>query len=104
MCAYSPCGRICTCVVPSSSTVPFPNGKSEVLLYVPRYDFNWQTRYVLSQPRFLPAGTHLECTGTWDNSKDNPNNPDPSRTVSWGQQTEDEMMIGFFEYVEDKAR
>ena len=78
----------------------FPDGSSETLLSVPNYDFNWQTRYVLQEPRLLPAGTRLVVKGTWDNSSENPNNPDPTRTVSWGQQTEDEMMIGFFEFYE----
>ena len=78
----------------------YPDGSEEVLLDVPSYDFNWQTRYVLAEPKGLPAGTELICTGTWDNSSTNPDNPDPGRTVSWGQQTDDEMMIGFFEYYE----
>lgn len=79
----------------------YPDGTSEVLLFVPDYDFGWQTRYVLAEPKLMPAGTKLVCTGTWDNSAANPENPDPSRTVSWGQQTNDEMMIGFFEYYEE---
>ncbi|REJ76796.1 MAG: cytochrome c [Acidobacteria bacterium] len=79
----------------------FPDGSEEILLLVPDYDFDWQTRYVLAEPKRLPAGTRLVCTGTWDNSDANPDNPDPTRRVSWGQQTSDEMMIGFFEYYEE---
>lgn len=78
----------------------YPDGSQEVLLRVPDYDFAWQTRYILAEPKALPAGTKLVCTGTWDNSAANPDNPDPSSDVSWGQQTDDEMMIGFFEYYE----
>ena len=78
----------------------FPDGSQEILLEVPDYDFDWQTRYVLAQPKRIPAGTELVATGTWDNSSTNPNNPDPTVDVSWGQQTDDEMMIGFFEYYE----
>ena len=78
----------------------YPDGSEEILLEVPDYDFNWQTRYLLSEPKRIPAGTELVCTGTWDNSSANPSNPDPSVDVSWGQQTDDEMMIGFFEYYE----
>jgi hypothetical protein len=78
----------------------YPDGRSEILLSVPDYDFGWQTHYVLAAPKPMPAGTKLVVTGTWDNSSANPSNPDPSVTVSWGQQTDDEMMIGFFEYYE----
>ena len=79
----------------------FPDGSQEILLEVPDYDFDWQTSYVLAEPKRLPAGTELVVTGTWDNSSANPDNPDPTVDVSWGQQTDDEMMIGFFEYYED---
>jgi thiol-disulfide isomerase/thioredoxin len=76
-------------------TATFPDGTSEVLLDVPKYDFNWQLRYELTEPRVLPKGTVIECTATFDNSANNPNNPDPSKTIGWGQQSWDEMMIGF---------
>jgi peroxiredoxin len=76
----------------------YPGGRSEVLLDVPRYDFNWQLRYELAEPKRLPRGTRLVCTARWDNSADNPANPDPTRTVGWGDQTSDEMFIGFFAY------
>ncbi len=77
----------------------FPDGRHEVLLDVPRYDFNWQLRYELAEPMLLPKGTKLKATAVYDNSADNPNNPDPEKTVHWGQQSWDEMMIGFMTYV-----
>jgi peroxiredoxin len=76
----------------------YPDGKREVLLSVPRYDFGWQTTYELAQPVRLPAGTKLECVGHFDNSKENPNNPDPSVTVRWGLQTWQEMLAGVVDY------
>jgi peroxiredoxin len=76
----------------------FPDGKKETLLFVPRYDFNWQSNYRLKKPLRLPAGTRIECTAHFDNSEDNPNNPDPTKAVRWGDQTWDEMMIGFVDY------
>jgi peroxiredoxin len=76
-----------------------PGGKSEVLLDVPHYDFNWQTGYRLTEPLNLPAGTKVHATAHYDNSADNPNNPDPTKTVRWGDQTWNEMMIGYFDVV-----
>jgi peroxiredoxin len=76
----------------------YPDGKSEVLLSVPRYDFGWQANYRLAKPLRLPAGTRIECTAFFDNSKENPNNPDPKVSVHWGDQTWEEMMIGFVDY------
>ncbi len=76
----------------------FPDGKSEILLRVPRYDFNWQSHYRLAKPLDLPAGTRIECTAHFDNSADNLNNPDPQKAVRWGEQTWEEMMIGFVDY------
>jgi mono/diheme cytochrome c family protein len=74
----------------------YPDGKEEVLLDVPTYDFNWQTTYHLKEPKEIPEGTKLVCTATWDNSEDNLSNPDPTKNVSWGEQTFEEMMIGFY--------
>lgn len=74
----------------------YPNGTREVLLDVPRYDFNWQIDYLLREPKLLPKGTRLECAAHFDNSAKNLSNPDPSKTVTFGEQTWDEMMIGFF--------
>ncbi len=75
----------------------YPDGKREVLLDVPGYDFGWQTSYRLAEPKLLPKGTRLECLAHFDNSKDNLNNPDPKKSVRFGDQTFEEMMIGFFE-------
>ncbi len=75
----------------------YPDGRREVLLDVPRYDFGWQTSYRLSEPKFMPRGTLLECFAKFDNSEDNLNNPDPKAAVRFGDQTFEEMMIGFFE-------
>lgn len=74
----------------------FPDGRRSVLLDIPRYDFNWQTDYMLAEPLRLPAGSRIACRGVFDNSADNLNNPDPSATVRWGDQTWDEMLIGYF--------
>jgi thiol-disulfide isomerase/thioredoxin len=76
----------------------YPDGRRETLLDVPRYDFNWQLRYELAEPKRLSFGTRLICTAHWDNSADNPANPDPTRDVGWGDQTYDEMLIGFIAY------
>jgi mono/diheme cytochrome c family protein len=75
----------------------YPDGRHEALLSVPRYDFGWQTTYRLDEPKRMPQGTVLQCVAHYDNSADNLNNPNPSVTVGWGDQTFDEMMIGFFE-------
>ena len=77
----------------------YPDGKKEVLLRVPEYDFNWQTVYRLEKPLRLPAGTRIDCTAIFDNSSKNRNNPNPGRIVLWGEQTWEEMMIGFVDYV-----
>ena len=78
----------------------YPNGKKEVLLSVPHYDFKWQHLYRLAQPKRLPAGTRLICRGAHDNSPQNPDNPDPNATVRFGDQTFDEMFIGYFNYTD----
>ncbi len=75
-----------------------PDGAARTLLHVPRYDFNWQLGYQFAEPTVIPAGHRLRAIGWFDNSADNPHNPDPARTVSWGPQTFDEMMIGYAEY------
>jgi peroxiredoxin len=82
----------------------YPDGKREVLLSVPRYDFAWQATYFPTEPKFIPAGSRIECTAYFDNSANNPNNPDPRASVRFGEQTWEEMMIGFidFSYVEAK--
>lgn len=75
----------------------YPDGREEVLLDVPRYDFGWQTEYFLAQPKRMPKGTRLESIAHFDNSEDNLNNPNPKATVRFGEQTFEEMMIGFFQ-------
>jgi thiol-disulfide isomerase/thioredoxin/mono/diheme cytochrome c family protein len=75
-----------------------PDGKRETLLSVPKYDFNWQTNYILAEPRRVPKGSKLECTAHFDNSSANPNNPNPRAFVIWGDQTWNEMMLGYFDY------
>jgi hypothetical protein len=72
------------------------DGGVEVLLRV-NYHFHWQLSYKLAEPRLLKAGTKLRAIAWYDNSKNNPHNPDPEKTVTWGDQTSDEMMVGFFD-------
>ena len=74
------------------------DGSAETLLDIPRYDFNWQIRYDYAQPRTIPRGSKLRITAIYDNSPANKANPDPSKTVRWGQQTYEEMMIGYIEH------
>jgi hypothetical protein len=84
-------------------TATYPDGRSEILLRVPKYDFGWQTDYWLAQPLSVPKGTKIRVTAHFDNSPANRANPDPKATVRWGDQTWEEMMIGFFTYtVESK--
>ncbi len=90
----------------------YPNNTREVLLSVPRYEFHWQTLYRLAQPKFMPAGTQLICTGAWDNTAQNAGlleqfnasggDPmfSPNQTLSFGDQTFNEMFIGYFNYAE----
>ena len=75
------------------------DGARRTLLDVPRYDFNWQLLYRLAEPLAAPAGSRIEVTAVFDNSSGNPANPDPTRTVRWGDQTDEEMLIGYLEYV-----
>jgi hypothetical protein len=77
--------------------ITYPDGKQEKILYVPNYSFSWQLSYYLAQPLKLPAGTTIECTAYFDNSKNNPFNPDPTKEIKFGEQSWDEMMIGFFD-------
>ena len=77
-------------------TAVYPDGRSEVILSVPRYDFDWQLDYELKKPLFLPKGTRLDCVAHFDNSIKNKFNPDPTKDVRWGDQTWEEMMIGWY--------
>jgi hypothetical protein len=73
-----------------------PGQEIEALLDV-HYHFHWQMSYRLAEPRLLKAGTELQAVAWYDNSRDNPHNPDPDAAVRWGEQTYDEMMVGFFD-------
>ncbi|HTI51249.1 MAG TPA: redoxin family protein [Planctomycetaceae bacterium] len=74
------------------------DGKRETVLDIPRYDFNWQLLYRYAEPRTFKKGTVLKFNATFDNSAANPANPDPKLTVRWGEQTYDEMIVGYVEY------
>ena len=76
----------------------YPDGRREVLLNVPRWDFAWQTNYEMKQAVMLPKGTRILVTSTFDNSTRNKFNPDPSKIVRWGEPTYDEMLINFMSY------
>jgi peroxiredoxin len=78
-------------------TAIYPDKRREVLLDIPRYDFNWQNGYELIEPKRMPAGTQLFCEAWFDNSTANLANPDPTQAVRWGEQTWEEMMIGYFD-------
>jgi peroxiredoxin len=78
------------------------DGKRETVLDVPKYDFNWQSSYIFAKPLVVPAGSTMECTAWYDNSAKNPFNPDPKKTIRWGDMTSSEMMIGFVMYHEGK--
>jgi hypothetical protein len=79
------------------------DGKRSTLLHIPHYDFYWQLSYRLAAPLALKAGTTLQAIATFDNSKNNPHNPDPDSGVSWGEQTWAEMMVGFFDVAVDPS-
>jgi hypothetical protein len=78
-----------------------PHGRIRTLLRIPHYDFFWQLSYRLATPIALKAGTILEAVATFDNSRNNSHNPDPTATVTWGEQTWAEMMVGFFDVAVD---
>jgi hypothetical protein len=79
-------------------SVIYPDGRREKLLALPRYNFNWQYEYFLKTPLKIPAGAKILAQWTYDNSKRNPGNPDPTKTVYWGEQTRDEMMATYLHY------
>ena len=81
-----------------------PDGKTETLLDVPHYDFNWQTSYFLTEPLILAKGTKLNGFGAFDNSRGNLANPDPTATVTWGEQSWDEMLLGYFDIAIDRTK
>jgi hypothetical protein len=82
--------------------VTYPDGKSQIILSVPKYDFNWQTYYVLKEPVAAPKGTRVDCLAHFNNSTSNKYNPDATKEVRWGDQTFEEMMIGWMSYTLDK--
>jgi hypothetical protein len=82
--------------------VTYPDGKSTVILSVPKYDFAWQSYYALKEPVRAPKGTRVDCLAHFDNSENNKFNPDPKKEVRWGDQTWEEMMIGWMSYTVDK--
>ncbi|MFY9554884.1 MAG: cytochrome c [Blastocatellia bacterium] len=81
--------------------VIYPDGRTETLLSVPKFSFNWQTMYYLKKPVLLPKGTKMIVTAHFDNSVKNKYNPDPAKTIRWGDPTYEEMMIGWMEYYVD---
>jgi peroxiredoxin len=82
-------------------SVTYLDGRREILLSVPAFDFGWQSVYRLAEPKALPRGTRVDCVAHYDNSAGNPSNPDPTSTVEWGDYTWDEMMIGYIDYYHD---
>ena len=80
----------------------YPDGREEVLLYVPNYDFRWQETYFLKKQFPLPKGTKLMTVAYFDNSKNNFQNPDPSKSIRWGEPSDEEMM-GFWLQFADPA-
>jgi len=81
--------------------ITYPDGQSRVILSVPRYDFAWQSYYILKEPLAAPKGSRLDCVAHFDNSEKNKFNPDPKKEVRWGDQTWEEMMIGWISYTID---
>jgi hypothetical protein len=81
----------------------YPDGRTETILAIPKYDFNWQTDYVFKQPLKLPKGTKVHAAAWYDNSANNPSNPDPGKDVWWGDQTWEEMMFTGITYSVDAA-
>jgi hypothetical protein len=79
-------------------TAKYPTGETETLLKVPKYDFNWQLTYYLEKPLILPKGTQLTASAFYDNSSNNPFNPDPKKDVYWGDQSWEEMLAGFVDF------
>lgn len=79
----------------------YPDGRIEPLLSVPNYNFNWQRTYILKEPLKIPAGTTIKVANAWDNSALNPHNPDPKKSVRWGDQSFEEMFFATLNYIED---
>ncbi|MFT6620176.1 MAG: mono/diheme cytochrome c family protein [Limisphaerales bacterium] len=75
-----------------------PDGQRSTLLDVPEYDFNWQLQYRYTKPRLIKGGSTIEAIAWYDNSANNPANPNPNQTVRWGDQTDEEMLVGYVEF------
>ena len=84
-------------------TLIYPDGRPETVLSVPRYDFNWQLGYALAEPIRVPKGTRMVVTAHFDNSSANRFNPNPTRTVYYGEMSWEEMMAPFFSVVVDRG-
>jgi mono/diheme cytochrome c family protein len=82
--------------------ITYPDGTSKVILSVPKYNFAWQSYYLLKEPLAAPKGSRIDCIAHFDNSEKNKYNPDPTKEVRWGDQTWEEMMIGWMSYILDK--
>jgi peroxiredoxin len=82
----------------------YEDGKKQTLLSVPRYNFNWQSSYRLAEPLAMPKGSKIHCVAHFDNSSKNPNNPDPTSSVFWGDQTWQEMMVGWLDYSVERKK
>jgi hypothetical protein len=87
-----------------SYTAVYPDGRRELLLNLPRWDFNWQQVYRFKDPVFMPKGSRIDCLAHFDNSPGNKSNPDPTKEVPWGDQVWEEMMIGWMDFVFEKPR
>ncbi len=81
-----------------------PGAEEETMLFVPNYDFNWQTTYAFEAPMKIPAGSKFRMESVHDNSSGNPHNPDPTRHVKWGEETHNEMSIAFLPHTVDEKR
>lgn len=79
-------------------TAVYPDGSEELILSVPNYSFNWQLTHSLEEPLFVPAGTRIVAKGAFDNSSQNAFNPDPNSTIYWGEQSWEEMFMGFYNW------
>lgn len=79
----------------------YPDGRDETILKVDNWSLNWQLSYKLEKPLALEPGTRVKATAWWDNSPNNPANPDPKKDVKWGEQSWEEMLIGFFDVAVD---
>jgi len=79
----------------------YPDGTNEVILDIPEYDFNWQTSYEFADFKQVPAGTKIVFTSAWDNSTNNPYNPDPTQDIRWGEPTTDEMSFGYMSFIDE---